>query len=115
MPIFVGIDENGYGSILGPLIVTSTVFSVPNPKDNLWYSLKETVSKEKRGLRDRLLVADSKKAFSQSSGIKHLEQTTLAFLDQLGLEIDSFSRLLASVSTTANSQLRKYPWYPKTC
>ena len=115
MPIFVGIDENGYGSILGPLIVTSTVFSVPDLKDNLWYSLKETISKRKKDLGNRLLVTDSKKAFSQSSGIKHLERTTLAFLDQLGLEIDSFSRLLASVSITANSQLRKYPWYPKTC
>jgi len=115
MPIFVGIDENGYGSILGPLIVTSTVFSVPDPKDNLWYSLKETISKRKKDLGNRLLVTDSKKAFSQSSGIKHLERTTLAFLDQLGLEIDSFSRLLSSVSITANSQLRKYPWYPKTC
>ena len=115
MPIVAGIDENGYGSILGPLVVTSTVFSVPNPKDDLWYYLKEAVSKKKRNLKSRLLVTDSKKAFSQSSGIKHLERTTLAFLGQLGLEIDNFPHLLASVSITANSQLRKYPWYPKTC
>jgi ribonuclease HII len=113
MPIIVGIDENGYGPILGPLIVTSCVFSVPNPKDDLWYSLKEAVSKKKRGLENRLLVTDSKKAFNQATGIKHLERTTLSFLDQLNLEIDSFSRLLATVSMDANSQLRKYPWYPK--
>lgn len=128
--IYIGIDEVGYGPILGPLIITSCVFLIPdqllsrqvvyektaeNVDLAMRFYLLESVSSEKRYLGNRLLVTDSKKAYSRSSGIKHLERTTLAFLDQLGLEIDTFSRLLASVSMTANSQLRKYPWYSKTC
>jgi len=110
--IYCGIDETGYGPILGPLIVTSTVFSVPD-KDDLWFLLREIVSKRKKGLGNRLLVTDSKKAFSQATGIKHLERTTLAFLDQLNLKLDTFSHLLAAVSLDANTQLQRYPWYSK--
>jgi len=109
---YIGVDEVGYGPILGPLIVTSTVFSVPD-KDDLWFLLREIVSKKKRGLGNRLLVTDSKKAFSQATGIKHLERTTLAFLDQLNLKLDTFSHLLAAVSLDANTQLQRYPWYSK--
>ena len=110
--LIVGIDEVGYGPILGPLVVTGCVFLVPEEAD-LWLCLKDSVGKQKKSLGNRLLVTDSKKAYSRSSGIKHLERTTLAFLNQMPVTPLSFSHLLSIVSPTANSRLRKYPWYPK--
>lgn len=113
--IYVGIDENGYGPILGPLIITSCVFLVPEyPGIDMWYYLRESTSQRKKNLEQRLLVTDSKKAYSRSTGIKHIERTTLSFLDQLNLGINNFSRLLSTVSIDANQQLQKYLWYSKT-
>lgn len=113
--IIMGIDEVGYGPILGPLVVTSCTFLVPQHfEDDMWTRLQESVGKYKKGLGNRLLVTDSKKAYSRSSGIGHLERTTLAFLGQMNIAPYSFSHLLSSVSLTANSQLQKYPWYSKT-
>jgi ribonuclease HII len=113
MPIVLGIDEVGYGPILGPLIVTGCVFSIPEEAD-FWLRLKESVGKQKKGLGNKLLVTDSKKAYSRGSGIKHLERTSLAFLNQMPVTPLSFSHLLSIVDQTANFQLKKYPWYPKT-
>lgn len=112
MPIILGIDEVGFGPILGPLVITGCVFSIPEEVD-FWSCLKESVGKQKKGLGNRLLVTDSKKAYSRSSGIKHLERTTLAFLDQIPVPLLRFSHLLSMVSQTANSQLKRYPWHPK--
>ncbi len=62
--IIIGIDENGYGPILGPLIITATAFKVKKRED-LWHILN--ISKNPDDYPEKLIVTDSKKLFSRSS------------------------------------------------
>ena len=81
----LGIDENGYGPLLGPLIVTATAYKVhPHTKNfgvgvNLWHILN--ISKNPDDYPEKLIVTDSKKLFSRNSLKRRQagERTVLAF------------------------------------
>ncbi len=80
MAVLVGIDEAGYGPILGPLVVSSVGYYVPDEllKADLWKVLERAVAKQKRHLAGRLLITDSKKAYSKSKGLGSLRRAVLA-------------------------------------
>ncbi len=82
MAVLVGIDEAGYGPLLGPLVVSSAAFRLPEAmlRENLWETLEKAVSAQKKGLSGRLLITDSKKAFNRKTGPGHLRRTVLAAL-----------------------------------
>ncbi|MHC5213685.1 MAG: hypothetical protein ACYSOO_03740, partial [Planctomycetota bacterium] len=67
MALLVGIDEAGYGPLLGPLVVSAVALEVPEGllRADLWEVLAKAVSAQKRGLAGRLLIADSKKAYNR--------------------------------------------------
>ena len=113
MAVFVGIDEAGFGPILGPLVVSSSTFSVPHHflKADLWKILRRSVGSRRRRLAGRLLVADSKKAYSKSLGIKHLERTVLVCLRCLYEEPATLSELLMMLCPDLLERLETYPWY----
>ena len=112
MPIIVGIDEAGYGPTLGPLVVTSTVFSVPDAcKNNLWELLDEVVSLEVSRHNDKIVVTDSKKVYSASKGLRRLEDAVLSFMFCLKGAKDSFKDLVKSFSDIKDDSLDIYPWY----
>ncbi len=116
MAILVGIDEAGYGPLLGPLMVSATAFSVPDDllKADHWRLLSRAVARRKKNLAGRLLITDSKKAYSRSSGITHLRRTVLASL----LTLDRCSRpprradeLLDALRCPSAGRLAEYEWY----
>lgn len=113
MAILVGIDEAGFGPLLGPLVVSSSTFSLPHHllKSDLWEILKKSLSNRRKRLAGRLLVVDSKKAFSKSLGIKHLERTVLASLKCFGEEPATLAELLRLLCPGYLEQLSDYPWY----
>lgn len=115
MSILVGIDEAGYGPILGPLVVSSTVFRLESKHldSNLWDLLSRSVSKQKKNLRGRILICDSKKAYSRSAGIKHLQRTTLASLKCMELEFATLGDLWARLCPDCAGRLKNYPWHSK--
>ena len=110
MAVRVGIDEAGFGPILGPLVVSSCTFSLGDDLlgQDLWQVLRKSVAKTRRHLRGRLLVTDSKKAHSKSMGLKHLERTVLSALGCLDHDIQSLTQLLGVLCPDG---LGAYPWY----
>lgn len=97
--IVAGIDEAGYGPLLGPLVVSSTAFFVPwegeLPQDVTtipccWKLLSAAVGKKIPLKKGRLLIADSKVVHALSEGPRLLERGVLAF-----------ARQVSSVSTNA--------------
>jgi hypothetical protein len=113
MAIVVGIDEAGFGPILGPLVVSSSVFSVPEHliAVDFWQVLRNSVGKHKKALAGRLLVTDSKKAYNRRAGTKQLKRTVLAFLKCLGQNPVTLNELLTFLCPVFLERLGTYPWY----
>lgn len=113
MAVLVGIDEAGFGPILGPLVVSSSAFSLSREflKSDLWQVLRRSVGNRRKGLGGRLLIADSKKAFSRSAGIGGLERTVLASLRCMGAEPATLGELLSLLCPDCFERLKDYPWY----
>jgi len=113
MVVLVGIDEAGFGPILGPMIVSSSTFLLPQHllTANLWQILGKSVGNRRKRLAGRLLVADSKKSYSKQKGIKHLARTVLACLRCLGKEPATLTELLNLLCPDCLERLDDYPWY----
>jgi ribonuclease HII len=113
MAVLAGIDEAGYGPILGPLVVSSTAFSMPDSllKADLWRVLKKSIGPTRRHLAGRLLVADSKIAYTKTIGIKHLQRTTLAMLGCMGESPSELKKLFSLLCPDCLERLKAYPWY----
>lgn len=113
MAVVAGIDEAGYGPLLGPLVSAVTVFELPNNLDDgdLWKILSLSVSARAPGRSGRLFVADSKKLHSGRGGMARLERTSLAFMRLLGRPSGGLGDILKSLRAGCLDELSDYPWY----
>jgi hypothetical protein len=114
MAILAGIDEAGFGPLLGPLVVSSAAFSVEPAllAADLWETLVKSVSRSRKHLGGRLLIADSKKAFNREEGLGHLERTSLIALDCMGrrpAELTDCCRRCAGLPAS----VAEYPLVPR--
>ncbi len=76
----VGVDEAGYGPNLGPLVMTSVAYRIPEPGADLWQVLSAVVRRGCDAADGRLLVDDSKVVHASSRGLAALEKNVLALL-----------------------------------
>jgi ribonuclease HII len=113
MAILAGIDEAGFGPLLGPLVVSSAAFAVePALLDaDLWQTFAKSVGKCRKRLAGRLLIADSKKAFDREEGMGHLERTSLVALDCMGKRPSDLTGLLTALCPDCLPRLAEYAWY----
>lgn len=126
--IVAGIDEAGYGPTLGPLVISVSVFRVPDEvfrqyAADLWTVLEAAVSRKPDG--HRVAVDDSKKLFhqKQKKGLRDLEEGIYPFLTLNGGSLPRDLRaLLEQIAGTktprartrresAAAYLEAYPWY----
>ena len=120
---YAGIDEAGYGPMLGPLCVGVSAFLIhdhtpPAPPPNLWELLSDGVCTSPRDARRRVAVADSKRLKgarkAKAHPLRHLERGVLSFLGTLAdhtpphmlSDTDLFALLGAELPTTVST-----PWY----
>jgi hypothetical protein len=112
----LGIDEAGYGPLLGPLVVSGVVLSLPEPllRADLWQVLGKAVAREKRRLLGRILITDSKKAYTPATGVDTLRRSVLVCLaartEALAVP-QSSADLLETVCADCGPRLAGYPWY----
>jgi ribonuclease HII len=109
----VGIDEAGYGPLLGPLVVTAVGLDVPNELvgRSLWSVLRASVTPKAGRSEPRLVIADSKKLYRGADGLSRLEVAALAWLAAKGRLPGTLLELLSQLCPASARQLSEYPWY----
>lgn len=112
MAFWAGIDEAGYGPLLGPLVVAGTAFKMPDQPEEgqLWDLLSDAVSRTRSTADGRVVVNDSKEVYTPSRGIRALEEGVLAFLAQRGPLPTNMADLLDSVLPQNISPTDGMPW-----
>jgi hypothetical protein len=111
--VIAGIDEAGYGPVLGPLVSASCAFRVPGSEGLpcVWKMLRRAVSKTKCAKGKRLHVNDSKQVYSPSKGLSELERAVLCLLEQATRPSATLSEVLACVDGDLAQFLPQYRWY----
>jgi len=115
--VLAGIDEAGYGPLLGPLVVGCCAFEIEDalaehqPPPCLWKRLTRLLSKNRTKTGRKLHVNDSKQVYSPSLGLKELERSIVCVLAASGKPCATFDEFLDCVSPDAPSLLAQHPWY----
>jgi hypothetical protein len=114
--IVVGIDEAGYGPLLGPLVVSAVGLELPDhlADESLWDVLRASVSARVAASQARLAIADSKKLYRSGQGLDRLETASLAWLAACGQKVSGLTELLRHVCPPVVEAMSEYPWYQQS-
>lgn len=114
VPYRLGTDEAGYGPNLGPLVVSATVWHVPEALDagRLYEHLAAAITPTPRlASVDRVAMADSKALYGSGKDLRHLQRGLLAALRVLGRTVEDWQGAWAALDGRSEQARRALPWY----
>jgi ribonuclease HII len=110
----IGIDEAGYGPLLGPLVVSAVAMTLPDDRaeGSLWKLFPKGLTDQVKNAGGRIIIADSKKVYrGNTREIRELERSTLAGITLAGLiPPQDFTELVKAISLETDPHLH-HPWY----
>ncbi len=114
MPYLIGTDEAGYGPNLGPLVISVTVWHLPEQLAgaDLYRTLSDSICNHPSAARNgRIAIADSKKLYSPGKGLAWLEKGLLPALGGLGTRPTGYRALCLRLDPDFLSSIKGIPWY----
>jgi ribonuclease HII len=112
MAVWLGTDEAGYGPNLGPLVVSATVWRVPDKAAaDLYPLLQRAVSRQWDRGSSLVPLADSKQLYHSGEGLAALEYGVYSAVAALGWPSPSWHDLWARLAPDAVADMAALPWH----
>ena len=117
MGYVLGTDEAGYGPNLGPLVISATMWEVPDGVrgeglfEHLRHVIASSPAEAGRSRSPCVIIADSKVLYTPGKGLRHLARGLWATLGILGHRPTTWRGAWRVLAPEALDAMRSIPWY----
>jgi len=116
MGYWMGMDEAGYGPNLGPLVISASVWEVPDGSDGAKLNrlVEEAIASAAQSSPNRAtrwIVADSKTVYQSGKGFSTLERGVLTALEMLGQRPQTWREVWDALAPGSQDARQQHPWY----
>jgi len=117
MGYLIGTDEAGYGPNLGPLVISASVWQVPDGTrgedlfDRLGHVIAGSLAEAEKLDPPRVVIADSKILYHSGGDLRHLERGLWAAWALLGHQPHSWREVWNTLDDNNTDELCASPWF----